>query len=176
MFELVTHDNNVTIDHGETQMDSDVRLSCVAHARRVASNGLSDQNSQRPHTDGARALMLAIESAAQYQRTHIVVIVADKYRDVDWQEIQVAKRAATGYIYITALTVGDDAQDMTPIADNIVHWCSQRDPEELKFVDAVSHANNQVSTGLCMSVRTSCVDKPYFDCQILYGVSQHTAR
>jgi len=174
MFELFTHDNSVSITHGETQMDSEVRPSCVRHAQNAADNSRSDVVEPTEHTDGAQALMLAIESAAQYQRTHIVVIVADQYRAVDWQTLQQAKNSATGHIYITALTVGDEAQDMTPIADNIVHWCTQDGPCDTRFVDAITHANAHVSTGLKLSIRTSCSEKPYFGCQSLATVSRST--
>lgn len=174
IFELFTHDNCVTIDHGETEMDSEVRVSCVRHVRNAANSVHSDTADPDDNTDGAHALMLAIESASNYQRTHVIVFVADQYRNVDWEELKAAKQSGPSYIYITALTVGDQAQDMTPIADNIVHWCTEEEPSQSMLMDAIVHANSHVSTGLCMSIRTLCSEKPYFGCQILPSVRRST--
>lgn len=174
IFELMTHDNSVTIDHGETQMDSDVRASCVRHVQNSSNAVHSDNQNTQNGTDGAHALLMAIESASSYQRTHVVVFVADRYRNVNWEEIRAAKQSGASYVYITALTIGNRAQDMMPIADNIVHWCTDEDPCQSTFTDAMIHANSHVSTGLCMSIRTSCSEKPYFGCQTLPSVRRNT--
>lgn len=174
IFELFTHDNCVTIDHGETEMDSDVRTTCVRHAQNAARSVHSDTSQPGEATDGAHALMLAMESASTYQRTHIFVVAADNYRNADWDELKAAKQSGPGYVYVTALTIGDQAQDMTQVADNIVHWCTDNEPSETALMDAITHANSQVSTGLCMSIRNSCTEKPYFGCQTLPSVRRST--
>lgn len=170
VFELVTHDNSVTIDHGETVIDSSVRASCARHAQRAA-NSLSDGDGLTEGTAGAHALSVAIDAAAGYHRTHVVVIVADAYRNVDWDTLRAAKDESDGHVYVTAITVGDHAQDMMPIADNVVHWCV---PDVDAFISAMYHANSHLSTGLRMSLRTQSTEKPYFSCQILPSVRQST--
>ena len=183
MFQLFTHGNSETVDHGESVMDSGVRQGCVLHSQEAAVNGHNNERGQNESTGqirgtfGAQALMLAIESASRFERTHIVVIVADRYREVDWNELKNAKESGTNYVYITALTVGNHAEDMMHIADNVVHWDGEPDgdgPGVFDLMDALVHANSHVSTGLRMSVRTSCTEKPYFGCQVLPSVSRST--
>ena len=180
VFELITHDNSVSISHAETEMDVDERTVCEHYARNAVEN-LADEIDPPDGTDGAHALMLAIDAARGYGRTHVVVMVADKYRNADWDAIRSAKEHLNGHVYVTAVTIGDRAQEMLPFADNVVHWGpgdssddAPRVPDASDFVFAMKHANSHVSTGLRMSLRTQCTDKPYFSCQTLPSVRRST--